>query len=74
MNGHGEYTLQCLVARISAAREGTRNTTLYGALKDALRQGDLDAFEADLIAAAVAVGLGTSEIESTLRSVRGGGA
>jgi hypothetical protein len=74
MNGHGEFTLQCLVARISAAREGSRNRTLYGALKDAQRQGDLDAFEADLVAAAVAVGLPASEVESTLRSVRGGGA
>jgi hypothetical protein len=74
MNGHGEYTLQCLVARISAAREGDRNRTLYGALKDALRQGDLDAFEADLVAAAVSVGLDIREVESTLRSVRGSGA
>jgi hypothetical protein len=73
MNGHGEYTLQCLVARISAAREGNRNRTLFGALKDAARQSDLDAFEPDLIAAAVAVGLDIREIETTLRSVRGGG-
>jgi hypothetical protein len=72
MNGHGDYTLQCLVARISAAREGNRNRTLYGALKDALRQGDLDAFEADLVSAAVAVGLDMSEVDSTVRSVRGG--
>jgi hypothetical protein len=71
MNGRGEYTSQCLVARISAAREGTRNRTLYGALKDALRQGDLDAFEPDLAAAAIAVGLPAREVESTLRSVRG---
>jgi hypothetical protein len=72
MTGHGEYTLQCLVARISAAREGTRNRTFFGALKDAQRQGDLDAFEADLAAAAVGVGLDTREVEATVRSVRGG--
>jgi hypothetical protein len=73
MNGHGEYTLQCLVARISAAREGSRNRTLYGALKDAQRQGDLDVFEPDLAAAAVGIGLDHREVEATLRSVRGGG-
>jgi hypothetical protein len=71
MNGHGQYTLQCLVARIAAAREGTRNTTVFGALKDALRQGDLDAFGPDLAAAAHAVGLDVSEVQSIFRSVRG---
>jgi hypothetical protein len=74
MNGHGEYTLQCLVARINAAREGTRNIMLYGALKDAQRQGDLDAFEADLVSAAVGIGLDIREVEATVRSVRGGAA
>lgn len=72
MNGRGEYTVQCLAARISAAREGNRNTTVFGALKDAARQGDLDVFEADLTAAAVATGLPVSEVEAILRSVRGG--
>jgi Bifunctional DNA primase/polymerase, N-terminal len=71
MNGHGEYTLQCLVARISAAREGNRNKTLYGALKDAQKQNDLNAFEADLVCAAVGTGLDIHEVEATLRSVRG---
>jgi hypothetical protein len=71
--GHGLYSLRCLVNRIAASREGNRNDTLYGALKDAFRQGDLDAFEADLVAAAVGVGLGTWEVESVVRSVRGGG-
>jgi hypothetical protein len=73
MNGHGEYTLQCLVARISAAREGSRNRTVFGALKDAQRQGDLDAFEAELVSAAVGTGLDIREVESVVRSVRGGG-
>jgi hypothetical protein len=73
MNGRGEYTLQCLVARVSAAREGNRNRTLYGALKDAQRQGDLDAFEAGLVSAAVGTGLDLREVEATVRSVRGGG-
>ena len=50
---HGPYTLNCLVARISAAPEGNRNHTLYGALKDAQRQGDLDAFGPDLASAAL---------------------
>jgi hypothetical protein len=70
--GHGPYTLNCLVARISAAREGNRNRTLYGALKDAARQGDLDIFGPDLAAAAYAVGLDAREVEACFRSVRGG--
>lgn len=73
MNGHGEYTVQCLVARINQAREGRRNTVFYGAVKDAHRQGDLAAYEADLAAAALAVGLEPSEVASTLRSVGRGG-
>jgi hypothetical protein len=72
INGHGEYTLQCLVARISAAREGSRNRTVFGAMRDAQRQGDLAAFAADLTAAAVGTGLDIREVEATLRSVRGG--
>lgn len=73
MNGHGHYTIQCLVARIAAAREGTRNRIVYGAVKDAFRQGDLDTYEADLIAAALSTGLGFAEITAVVRSVRGGG-
>lgn len=73
MNGHGQYTCQCLCARIAAAREGRRHTTFYGAVRDAQRQGDLDAYESDLASAALSVGLDASEIASTLRSVRRGG-
>lgn len=73
MNGHGQYTVQCLCARIAAAREGRRHTTFYGAVRDAQRQGDLDAYEGDLASAALAVGLDANEIASTLRSVRRGG-
>jgi Bifunctional DNA primase/polymerase, N-terminal len=68
--GSGQYNLGCLVARIVKAPEGRRNTTLFGACKDALQQGDFDAFEADLIGAARAAGLPDSEITSTVRSAR----
>jgi Bifunctional DNA primase/polymerase, N-terminal len=71
--GSGEYSLDCLVARISAAPEGHRNRTLYGAAKDALRQGDLDMYEPFLVAAALGTGLTQSEVDATLRSVRRGG-
>jgi hypothetical protein len=67
--GNGRYSLRCLVARVAKAPEGRRNTTFYGACKDAVEQGDFDAFEADLISAARAAGLTESEIESTVRSV-----
>lgn len=70
--GSGQYSLQCLIARISRAQVGARNRTVYGALKDAWRQGDLDAFEPDLIAAAMAIGLPASEVAATARSVQGG--
>lgn len=70
-NGGGTYSVQCLSARISASREGWRNRTFYGAVKDAQRQGDLDAFADELAAAARSVGLDEHEIACTLRSVRG---
>lgn len=69
----GQHTLQCLIARINAAPEGRRNRTVYGAMKDALHQGDLDTFEADLIAAVLATGLADTEIAAVIRSVRRGG-
>lgn len=74
--GSGQYNLGCLVARIVKASEGRRNTTLFGACKDAARRGDLDAFESDLAGAARAVGLSENEITATIRSARryGGGA
>ena len=66
------YSLRCLVARIGRAQVGARNRTVYGALKDAWRQGDLDALEPDLIAAALAIGLPAHEVAATVRSVRAG--
>jgi hypothetical protein len=45
------YSLRCLVERINGTPEGRRNIIVYGALKDALRDGKLDAFEADLVGA-----------------------
>ncbi len=72
VRGHGPYTVQCLVARILAAREGSRNRTLFGALKDAARQGDLGAFGPELAAAAYTAGLDAQEVEKCFRSVRGG--
>jgi hypothetical protein len=71
--GTGEYTLQCLAARIAAAPVSRRNITVYGAMKDALAQGDLDAFEPVLIDAAQACGLPDSEIATICRSARRGG-
>jgi hypothetical protein len=70
----GRYTLQCLVARISTAPEGRRNVILYGALKDALRDGNLDAFEGALLQAAASRGLTAREIAATVASVRRGAA
>jgi hypothetical protein len=70
--GSGRYSLRCLIARIGRAQVGGRNPTVYGALKDAWRQGDLDAFEPDLTAAAMAIGLPASEVAAIARSVRGG--
>ena len=69
--GIGRYSLRSLVARIGRAQVGVRNRTVYGALKDAWQQGDLDAFEPDLVAAAMAVGLPASEVDAVVRSVRG---
>lgn len=68
--GKGPYSLRCLIARIAKASDGRRNTTLYGACKDALQQGDFDAFEADLVGAAHAAGLPEDEIASTVKSAR----
>lgn len=55
--GHGPYSLACLLGRITSAVEGRRHVVVYGAFKDAAAQGDLDIFEADLTAAALAIGL-----------------
>jgi hypothetical protein len=71
--GHGPFCLAALVGRIHAAPEGRRNTTLYGAARDAAKQGDLDAFAEALVCAAVARGLPPVEAEATIRSARKAG-
>lgn len=68
--GTGKYSHQCLVSRVAKAPEGRRNTVLYGACRDALRQGDLDAIERALIDAARACGLDENEITATMDSAR----
>ena len=72
VGGHGQFTASCLVARIAKASEGDRNRTLYGAARDAFKQGDLDAYEADLVAAATLAGLDSREIAATIRSAKRG--
>jgi hypothetical protein len=58
-----------LIRRVAKAPEGRRNTTLYGAVKDAVRQGDLDGEMLDrFITAAQRVGLDDKEIETTVKS------
>ena len=71
---NGRFSLCCLVERINAALEGRRNTTLYGACRDALVDGNLDEFENALVAAAVARGLSEPEVVATVASARRGGA
>lgn len=68
--GRGRFTLQCLLARIDQAPEGRRNIVLYGALKDALSDGNLDAFEPALADAATHSGLTSREVAATVASVR----
>lgn len=69
----GRFSLLCLVERVNAAPEGRRNVTLYGACRDAMIDGNLDGFEPDLLAAAVARGLSESEVSATVASARRGG-
>jgi hypothetical protein len=59
-----------LVRRIEAAQEGMRNTTTWGACRDAAQQGDLDEFEDALAAAAIGRGLPPSEVDAIIRSAR----
>ncbi|RUP03035.1 MAG: DUF3631 domain-containing protein [Mycobacterium sp.] len=68
-----QYSRQCLTTRVRKANKGFRNTILYGAAKDAARQGDLDDdLIAKLTAAALAVGLDASEINATITSAKAG--
>jgi hypothetical protein len=71
-SGTGQYSLQCLLRRIETATEGRRNVTVYGAMRDAHRQGDLSVFEAVLTVAAVARGLCPVEVAAIVRSARRG--
>jgi hypothetical protein len=66
----GRFSLNCLVARINAATEGRRNVTVFGAMRDAQQDGNLDTFEHDLTAAALGIGLPHNEVEAIVRSVR----
>jgi Bifunctional DNA primase/polymerase, N-terminal len=68
--GSGQFSVQCLIARIISAPEGRRNRTTFGACRDAARQGDLDAFEYHLVAAALSTGLHDHEVATILRSAR----
>lgn len=66
---HEQFSRACLVNRVRKAPEGRRNNTLFGAAKDAARQGDLDGdMIAELTSAALESGLGTSEIDATIQS------
>ncbi len=68
------FSRKCLINRVRKAVKGFRNTTLYGAAKDAARQGDLDDdLIAELTAAAGAVGLDPCEIAATISSARQSG-
>jgi hypothetical protein len=63
------FSPECFIARVKNAADGRRNTTLFGAAKDAARQGDLDDdMIAGLTSAAMGTGLAEAEIASTIRS------
>lgn len=69
--GVQSFSRRALVNRVSKAPWGRRNRTLFGAAKDAARQGDLDEDLADkLTDAAEAAGLDYAEIQSALVSGR----
>ena len=70
VNGHGRYSALCLARRIETAPEGTRHDTARGAFLDAARQGDLDAFEPVLIAAALSAQRTATEIDQIIRYAR----
>jgi hypothetical protein len=67
-----EFSRRTLINRVAKAPEGERNRTLYGAAKDAARQGDLDTDMANKLSdAAVAAGLQDGEIAATISSAAG---
>ena len=59
------------MGRINSATEGRRNITVYGAMRDAAADGNLDAYEYDLVAAALGIGLPDAEVAAIVSSVRG---
>ncbi|PJE01901.1 hypothetical protein [Mycobacterium sp.] len=70
-NGCGPqlFSRRALIKRVAKAPEGQRNRTLYGAAKDAARQGDLDTVLAGQLAdAALGAGLTDAEVSSTITS------
>ncbi|TRW81245.1 AAA family ATPase [Mycolicibacterium sp. 018/SC-01/001] len=69
--GPQRFSRRELINRVSKAPWGSRNRTLFGAAKDAARQGDLDEDLADkLTDAAEAAGLHSAEIQRALMSGR----
>lgn len=63
------FSRRALINRVAKAPEGQRNRTLYGAARDAARQGDLDTDMVEKLAdAAVAAGLDHGEIDTTIYS------
>lgn len=65
------FSRQCLVNRVGKADEGHRNRTLFGAAKDAARQGDLDSqMVTALTDAATSAGLSVREVQDTITSAR----
>lgn len=69
--GPQRFPRRALINRVSKASWGQRNRTLFGAAKDAARQGDLDdGLANELVDAAVAAGLDHGEIQSALVSGR----
>lgn len=72
--GGQKFSRTALVNRVSKASWGQRNRTLFGAAKDATRQGDLDDGLANELAnAAEAAGLDDGEIWATMESGRTAG-
>jgi Bifunctional DNA primase/polymerase, N-terminal len=68
-----QHSAHKLVRRIEAAPQGRRHVTVYGALRDAFKQGELDALQDALTAAAMATGLPDAEVAAIVRDVRAGG-
>jgi hypothetical protein len=68
VGGRQPYSLKALCQRVLTALPGERNQRLYGAARDAARQGELSAVAPALIVAAVAAGLPEAEAHRTVSS------